>query len=288
MAIPDRDRAEHEAAKVLQDRGITTLPVDPVAIARSRGIEVRAKPDTARGVSGLLVQIDQSFGIMYATHIPSEGFQRFSIAHELGHYFLPGHVDAIFSNGSVHQSHAGFISQDPYEMEADYFAAALLMPDPVFRSAVTREKEDGLAGIENLRRLCRTSLTATAIRYIDRTSIPTAIVVSVGQRIDFGFLSPALKEFRNLEWPRKHSPLPANVLTQRFNQDHANGSQGNRDEGTSDLRDWFGGSRSIEVREEVIGLGACGKTLTILTSDTFADEVEEEERIEESWRPKWR
>jgi len=28
------------------------------------------------------------FGIMYATKIPSRGFQKFSIAHEIGHYCI--------------------------------------------------------------------------------------------------------------------------------------------------------------------------------------------------------
>src|SRR5579859_4844122 len=121
------------AEKLLLERGITSLPVDPFAIAAAENITVKAKPNTAPGVSGLLIRVGSSFGIMYATHIRNEGYQRFSISHELGHYFLPGHIDAVFLNDAqVHTSHAGFVSDDKYENEADHFAAGLLMPDPMF------------------------------------------------------------------------------------------------------------------------------------------------------------
>ena len=95
----------------------------------SRDIKVEGKPDTADGVSGMLLRHGNNFGIVYATHIPSEGFQRFSIGHELGHYFLDGHVDQILPKDGVHVSRAGFVSADPYELEADQFAAGPLMPE---------------------------------------------------------------------------------------------------------------------------------------------------------------
>jgi hypothetical protein len=118
--------AKQRAEVLLRDEGITTLPVDPFAIAVSRDIEVRPKPDTAGGVSGMLLRHGDFFGILYATHIGSDGFQRFSIAHELGHFFLDGHIDHILPRDGVHTSHAGFVSADPYELEADQFAAGLL------------------------------------------------------------------------------------------------------------------------------------------------------------------
>jgi len=80
----------------------------------------------------MLLRHGDVFGILYATHIASEGFQRFSIAHELGHYFLEGHIDHILPKDGVHESHAGFVSADPYELEADQFAGGLLMPSAPF------------------------------------------------------------------------------------------------------------------------------------------------------------
>src|SRR5947209_3343243 len=99
--------AKQKAEALLRERGVSALPVDPCKIAADSGIEVRAKPDTAGGVSGMLLRHGDTFGILYATHIDSEGFQRFSIAHELGHYFLEGHLDHVLPADGVHESHAG-------------------------------------------------------------------------------------------------------------------------------------------------------------------------------------
>src|SRR5580704_2925815 len=160
--------AKQTAEALLKQEGITSLPVDPFALAGSRDIVVQAKPDTADGVSGMLLRHGGSFGILYATYIPSEGFQRFSIGHELGHYFIEGHLDHLLPKDGVHSSRAGFVSGDPYEHEADNFAAGLLMPAGLCKRAIVR-RDAGLTTVEALAAECRTSLTATAIRYAELT-----------------------------------------------------------------------------------------------------------------------
>ena len=117
--------ARQTAEALLKEEGIETLPVDPFAIANSRCIVVEGKPEDTEGVSGMLLRHGNDFMIVYATHIASPGFQRFSVAHELGHYFLAGHIDQVLHDG-VHVSRAGFVTADPYELEADHFAAGLL------------------------------------------------------------------------------------------------------------------------------------------------------------------
>ena len=143
-----------------------------------------------------------TFGIAYATHIDSIGFQNFSVAHELGHYYLPGHIDAVLSSGDVHESYAGFASGDRYEIEADHFAATLLMPRALFMRAMSAAG-DGLPAIETLAAQCRTSLTATAIRYARCTREPVAVVLSTGSRIHYCFMSDALKDVKGFNWIRK-------------------------------------------------------------------------------------
>jgi len=98
--------ARRRAEALLREDGIDRLPVDPFSIASDRDIVVEAKPDAEPGVSGMLLRHGNMFGIRYATHIKSEGFRRFSVSHELGHYFLDGHVYQLLKNG-VHASHAG-------------------------------------------------------------------------------------------------------------------------------------------------------------------------------------
>lgn len=278
------------AENVVKERGIVALPIDPIVLARDLDIEVKAKSACAKGVSGMLLRVDTTYGIAYATHIDNIGFQHFSVAHELGHYFLPGHIDAVFADGDVHESRAGFASGDRHEMEADHFAAGLLMPQPLFTDAM-RRAGDGLASIQTLADLCQTSLTATGIRYTQCTRDPMAIVLSTGNQINYCFMSDALKVVDGLNWIRKRELLPKDTVTFTFNRDASRVCNADRAEGTSSLQDWFGGRHNIEITEEVIGLGSYEKTLTVLTvPDDLPDpeETEKEDELVESWKPKFK
>lgn len=287
-----RNLAEAAASSVLRQLKIDGLWVDPEAIAAWKDIAVKAKPDTAAGVSGMLIKVGDDFGIMYATNIPSRGFQRFSISHELGHYFIEGHPEALLTTG-VHQSRAGFVSGDPFEQEADYFAAALLMPELPFKKAIA-DRDPGLVCVESLCKECETSLTATAIRYSSLTSDGIAVLSSTHDTIDWCFMSDGLKQAKGLTWVRKGTPVPAGSITARFNAEPSNVTSGRREAGDGRLNDWVGGDRPYRVTEEVLGLGQYGRTLTILTCKNLslraeADEPEDDEdALIDSWTPKFR
>ena len=200
---------------------------------------------------------------------------------------FPGHIDAVLAHGEFHESRAGFVVGDPYEREADIFAASLLMPDALF----LREMDslgDGVQAVEALAKRCITSLPAAANRYVKKASVPVAMIVSTGPNIDYCFMSGPLQEFDRLEWPRKGQSLPAGTETDRFNADSQNVRSAKRVDGEAELRDWFGGPRSILGTEEVVGLGRYGKTLTILSSDVFADDGDEDEDLEGRWEARFR
>jgi len=280
--------AKQQAEAFLRDEGITALPVDPFAIARSRDIEVKPKPDTAGGVSGMLLRHGNAFGILYATHIPSEGFQRFSVGHELGHYFLEGHIDHVLPKDGVHTSHAGFISADPHELEADQFAAGLLMPSAPFKRALSGH-DAGLAAIESVAGLCKASLTAAAIRYAELADAAVAIVISTGPTIDFCFMSETIKSVPQLSWLRKGTPVPQDTVTAKLNANARRVADGVRDEADIDVIDWLGGNRSVRATEQVVGLGNYGKTLTVITCPSVQDETygDDDEEAEEDLAARW-
>lgn len=283
--------AKQKAEAFLKEEGITRLPVDPFAIAASRDIIVEPKADTSDGVSGMLLRHGDSFGILYATHVQNEGFQRFSIAHELGHFILDGHVDHVLPKDGTHTSHAGFVSADPYELEADHFAAGLLMPSGPFRRAIGR-RDPGLAVIEAMAADCRTSLTATAIRYAELCDDAVAVIISTGQMIDYCFLSEAMKSLPELSWLRKGTPVPKGTETARMNGNSDRIMKADRAVNEIDVMDWLGGKRSVLITEEVAGLGRYGKTLTVLSSCSIGheDEIEhgdDEREMIESWTPRF-
>lgn len=276
------------AEKLIHSLPAAALPIDPIALAQSKGITVMAKPAQDPGVSGMLIRVGQEFAIAYATHIDNEEFQRFSVAHELGHYFLPGHPEAVLGSDGIHQSRADFRSTDRYEIEADRFAAGLLMPRHLFAPAAVRAGK-GFAAVESLHKLCKTSLHATAIRYAQCAADPLAIVVSTGDQIDHCFMSDELKALDGIDWLRKHTALPRSTATYAFNQDANKVRNGERADGTSAFQDWFGGPHEIEVTEDVVGLGSYGRTLTVLYEIDLPDEEEreQEQSMRDSWTPRF-
>jgi len=283
--------AHQTAEALLKEEGITDLPVDPFAIAQSRDITVQGKPEEHDGVSGMLLRHGNEFGIIYATHIPSMGFQRFSVAHELGHYFLPGHVEQVLKNGA-HVSRAGFVTNDPYELEADHFAAGLLMPETPFRKAMNKY-DPGLDAIDAVADLAITSRTATAIRFAELSDAAVAVIVSTGATIDYCFMTNAMKSLPKIDWLRKGTPLPADTATARLAGRRDAVLAGERVADEVDVRSWLGGPTKATVSEEAVGLGRYGKVLTVLVSNTIGQDDdpgddENDDELVESWTPRFR
>jgi Zn-dependent peptidase ImmA (M78 family) len=280
VARRDFWRAETQAAEVLAARRISALPVDPFGIATREGIVCEKLKGS--GVSGCLCGAGDMFSIFYNDSISRDGFRRFTVAHELGHYFLEGHYKHIFADGnSRHVSDSGYSSDDPFEREADAFAAALLMPPGLFKPACARVAP-GFKAIETLSEKCLTSLTATAIRYADLSDDPVAVIGSKDNRVQFAFMSDLLKQRRDLTWPKKNSGIPNGTATHKFNGDPKNIAQSKRMTSTALMDVWFDCGGTAYVNEEVVGLGpSYALTLTILVAEPPRDPDYEEEESEE-------
>jgi hypothetical protein len=238
----------------------------------------------------MLLRFGNDFGIMYATHVDNEGFQRFSIGHELGHYFLEGHLDQVLRD-DVHQSQAGFRSNDPYEMEADNFASGLLMPSEPFKREL-RRLDEGLGAVRTLSERCKTSLTATAIRYAELSDAAVAVLVTRGAAVDYCILSERMKDLPGLQWIRRGAPVPAHTATRELNADPAKIKGGSETSAEIDITRWLGGNRRLRATEEVIGLGAYGRTLTVLhcagLGDRHDEGLEDEEAdLIDRWTPRF-
>lgn len=256
--------------------GYDKFPVDPFDIADRSDIVVEAKPPAKKGVSGGIVFADDSVGIFYATDIRSPGYQRFTVAHELGHYYLDGHPDEILSTSPIHLSRAGFTEGAlSIEIEADHFASGLLMPTHLVRANLGRSRI-GLQGILELADDAICSRTAAAIRAAECSQYPIAIVVSNGKTVCYGFLSDGFKSLGPCRMLRKGDQLPSSI-TREFNQDEENVRERKSVCGVTTRDHWFQGPPGIEFDEEVIGLGAYGFTLTVFSSEDMPEDLDEDE-----------
>ena len=270
--------------------GFDSFPIDPFAIAADEDIFVEEHKAAQPGVSGGIIFDGPNVGIFYSTAIRSPGFHRFTIGHELGHYFLPGHPEELQKVGPLHASKAGFSAGDrPIEIEADHFSSGLLLPGKLVRNTLD-DAPIGLSGIEMLAELSECSLTASAIRSAECSPYPMAVVVSQGDRICYGFLSEGFKQLGPRAYPRKGDLLPASA-TRQFNAAPENVISGARASGGTTVSDWFEGSSYTVLDEEVIGLGSYGFTLTVFSSEELPEdpyETEDEETdLIESYQPKF-
>lgn len=101
---------------------------------------------------------------------------RFTLGHELGHFFIDDHRHALMSgSASRHKSFCEFQSDLRVEKEADHFAANLLMPAGRTRK-LAKPLDSGISSVLELAKAFKCSLTSTAIRCVDLNLFPAAIV----------------------------------------------------------------------------------------------------------------
>jgi hypothetical protein len=261
-------RIEQLAEQVLDAHGLAGLPVDPLALARLE--EIRLAPGHYDGCFDGRIEYRRrpgDGGRFYLFYAAEERARRpaarvrFSVAHELGHFFLPQHRDYLVS-GVWHGSRSEFVSARRMEREADWFAAALLMPRQEFLARL-QGRGGCLCTLGELARLAdrvfQTSLTSTAIRYAQLNFAPCCVVLSEHGRVLFGIRSEEMKR-RELGWI---SRVPAGSVTGRLWAALAAGRAGTPS-GLVDGGLWFAGRGSGRLREEVRVLGRTGRTLTYL------------------------
>jgi Zn-dependent peptidase ImmA (M78 family) len=255
---------QQQAVKILEEYQFNKLPIDPKLLAEKANIIVEPKDDCEKGVSGMLLRNREDYRIFYATYLGNLGFENFSIAHELGHFFIGGHPERIFKLGNMHKSSDNFMSDNEIERQADAFAASLLMPEILFKDKMT-EYEKGLTCIEAMSMLCITSLTATAIRYTELTDDKVIVIVSTNGIINYCFLSKSVFELRDIEIPKKGDKIPKGTATEKISNDPSFLLKPDSIYQETDFRDWIECKKPKNAAEEVKGLGKYGKILTVIS-----------------------
>jgi len=143
---------EKAAQQLLSDIGLESPPVDVEVVAKHLGVHVE-RAEFGNDCSGVLVRKGESamVGVHWGHH-PNR--QRFTIAHELGHFKL--HSGGTYIDKSttarfrLNQSGSG---SEAEERQANQFAAALLMPAKWVRSEFVKRSFD-LGDDQALSELC--------------------------------------------------------------------------------------------------------------------------------------
>lgn len=132
--------AKRKAEQLTRSLGTSSAPVDVERLALGLGLHVM-KADLGADVSGLLVT-NQSSTTICVQQTDHKKRQRFTIAHEIGHHVLNHQFEA---GAHVHVDRGNYISKrglrasagiDAKEIEANQFAACLLMPATLLRKDI--------------------------------------------------------------------------------------------------------------------------------------------------------
>ncbi|MGI0485501.1 ImmA/IrrE family metallo-endopeptidase [Pantanalinema rosaneae CENA516] len=134
-------KAKKEALKILKNYG-DSIPVDIESIVRSEGVLIR-KEELEDIVSGMLViKNDHAVIGVNSKHHPNR--QRFTIAHEFGHYLLHRQLANVFFDESLvfFRDKEASEGKKYQEIEANTFAAELLMPESVLKERIIEQPLD--------------------------------------------------------------------------------------------------------------------------------------------------
>lgn len=130
---------EQKATDLLKDLEQLTFPVPVKKIIKELDVDIQAD-DLGEEISGLLVIEDGRALIGYNSDEPIVR-QRFTLAHELGHYILHcnrNNRNKIFVDKIMYRKNFSSTSEKRQEMQANTFAAALLMPEILIEQEFNR------------------------------------------------------------------------------------------------------------------------------------------------------
>jgi Zn-dependent peptidase ImmA (M78 family) len=171
-----RRSLDDEARKLLRSSGVVRPPVPVEDLARSLNIDVRYSPGK-EDVSGALIRDDASV-VIAVNSAQHENRQRFTIAHEIGHFLFHKGTQIHFDD-DFQVKYRNAVSSEATnvdEIEANRFAAALLMPEEFLRRDLLRLKPNDKT-IDN-------TIHSLAVRYKVSTRAMELRLVNLG------FISP--------------------------------------------------------------------------------------------------
>ena len=198
---------------------------------------------------------------------PTHPRARFTQGHELGHFFIDAHRNALMRGVPPHLSIADQVDPErTVEEEADLFSSHLLMPRNRFKT-VLRAQPPGLKGIIGVGKEFGVSCSSAAIRVIGHTAEPLALVYWRNDKGPWTEVNPAFQNMGLVHPMRSANRLPTDCATALAMADNPNNYNDPRAT-VSVASFWFtgvyhGSAQDIMLHEEALRLGRFG-VITVL------------------------
>lgn len=186
MAI-DLSYAGMQAARLLQELGITSPPIDPWDIVRrlqEAGEPLQLVEQEQDGFEGCTVRHGKKAAILLNSGVAYRRRRKFTLSHELGHYRIASHQGQFRCLSGDIESPLG----KRQEQEANEFASELILPSGwIYEYAGNATPSVALAG--EVGELCEASLTASCLKLVTLCDEECAVVLSERGRVKWVYRS---------------------------------------------------------------------------------------------------
>lgn len=166
---------EEHVKKIIDDycvKSLEKLDIEAIAWAEFLAIEEKAM-ETHSG----RIRFENSYGIISLKNSFNEpGQKRFTLAHELGHYFIERN-STLRKFNCTSKDLMSYKFGSLFEQKANEFAAELLMHKPWF-TEFTRKLDINMQAIKDIANHFGVTLSAAALRYSLIGKYPIAVIMS--------------------------------------------------------------------------------------------------------------
>ena len=155
------------------------VPIEEMVVANDIS-KIERLANAPEFVGMLATDETKSFGQIWIGEEMRATRQRFTIAHEFGHFLLPHHKQMKYqcSSKDINQVEKGGTPEAEKEWEANRFAAELMLPKHHFIKRLGKVASPCLSHIERLSTDFNMSVEATARRYLNLAGFQCCLIFS--------------------------------------------------------------------------------------------------------------
>lgn len=250
------------------------LPIDPLRVVEAEAGRILARGlDAGDSFDGRISFHGSRFLLLYNTRYnrwwhrgSNHPKVRFTIAHELGHYFLDRHRAYLMRRHASIESFTEFESAYEVERQADAFASGLLTPARLVSPRINHVDDATVADVKRVAEEFDVSLTGMMVRWTQLSHYPCATLCVRDQRIQWGFVSGLFRE--SGFWKARRGEALEGRDARAFSAAEPSFEDFREGEGTGLASNWLEGARDdVNVREFYVVMPYSRCMLVFLTAD---------------------
>jgi len=163
-----------------------SIPIPIEQLAKANDIEEINKLEGLPTFVGMLATDEtKNFGQIWVGSEMRITRQRFTIAHEFGHFLLPHHKKMKYecTSRDMSQNEGGITPEASKEWEANRFAAELMLPKSHFVKRLGKVSAPCLSHVQRLADIFEMSIEATCRRYLTLSGFSCCLVFTKDGRL---------------------------------------------------------------------------------------------------------